>query len=285
MAPEVAAMIAKLEKHLDEQPDDLKGWLMLGRSYVVTEQADAAIRAYQHAHGLDPKDLEGTLGLGEAMSLRAGGEITPVAAQLFEDALHDAPDNPRALLYAGFAAAVRGDSVLARQRWEALKAQNPPPQIIEMIDARIAELGGPPPAAAGARTGAGGGGGTGAALVAGAPAAGGSATVNIRIAPELKSRLHGEAPLFLFAREPGGRGPPLAAKRLTSAAIGTQIELSSADSMIPGRVLTRGTVVSITARVSFSGQPLPAAGDLYGELSYDVGRDGVRDLVIDHVAQ
>jgi cytochrome c-type biogenesis protein CcmH len=122
-------------------------------------------------------------------------------------------------------------------------------------------------------------------LVAGAPAAGGSATVNIRIAPGLKSRLHGEAPLFLFAREPGGRGPPLAAKRLTSAAIGTQIELSSADSMIPGRVLTRGTVVSITARVSFSGQPLPAAGDLYGELSYDVGRDGVRDLVIDHVAQ
>ena len=139
MAPEVAAMIAKLEKHLDEQPDDLKGWLMLGRSYVVTEQADAAIRAYQHAHGLDPKDLEGTLGFGEAMSLRAGGEITPVAAQLFEDALHDAPDNPRALLYAGFAAAVRGDSVLARQRWEALKAQNPPPQIVQMIDARIAK--------------------------------------------------------------------------------------------------------------------------------------------------
>jgi hypothetical protein len=43
--------------------------------------------------------------------------------------------------------------------------------------------------------------------------------------------------------------------------------------------------VSITARVSFSGQPIPAAGDLYGELSYDVGRDAVRDLVIDRVAE
>jgi hypothetical protein len=28
-----------------------------------------------------------------------------------------------------------------------------------------------------------------------------------------------------------------------------------------------------------------AAGDLYGELSYDVGRDGVRNLVIDRVAE
>jgi cytochrome c-type biogenesis protein CcmH len=91
--------------------------------------------------------------------------------------------------------------------------------------------------------------------------------------------------LFVFAREPGSQGPPLAAKRLTSAAIGTQVQLSAADSMLPGRVLKSGQKVSITARVSFSGQPIPRAGDLYGELSYDVGRDGVRNLVIDRVAE
>jgi cytochrome c-type biogenesis protein CcmH len=290
VAPDVAAMIAKLQKHLDDHPDDLKGWLMLGRSYLVVEQPDPAIRAYERAHSLDPKDLEGTLGLGEALSVRAGGEITPVAAQLFEDALHEAPDNPKALLYAGFAAAVRGESMLARQRWEALKKQNPPPQIVQMIDARIAELGTLPgagaPAAEAPAAGAPMAGQGAAPAAAGAgPTEGGAATVTLLIAPELKSRLHGDAPLFVFAREPGGRGPPLAAKRLTSAAIGSRIELSSADSMIPGRVLTRGQQVSITARVSFSGQPLPAAGDLYGELSYDVGKDGVRDLIINQVAQ
>jgi cytochrome c-type biogenesis protein CcmH len=125
-------------------------------------------------------------------------------------------------------------------------------------------------------------------MAAGVPAAGDAAaqaTLNIRIAPALKSRLTGDAPLFVFAREPGGQGPPLAAKRLTSAALGTQVHLSSADSLIPGRMLVAGQKVSITARISFSGQPLPAAGDLYGELTYDVGRDGVRDLVIDRVAQ
>jgi cytochrome c-type biogenesis protein CcmH len=194
-----------------------------------------------------------------------------------------APTNPKALLYGGFAAAVRGDKADARARWEAVKAQHPPAQIEQMLDARIAELGpvaGGPPARMNA-----GPVGVPPAASNGAAETSAEATVNISIAPALKARLTQEAPLFVFAREPGGQGPPLAAKRLTTAAIGTRIRLTSSDSMIPGRVLTNGRSVSITARVSFSGQPLPAAGDLYGELTYDVGKDGARDLVIDQVAQ
>lgn len=267
-SPQVAAMVAKLEQKLREQPDDLKGWLMLGRSYLTIERLDDAVVAYDHAERLGGgKDLEAILGLGESLSLRAGGDITPQVAKLFEQAVVLAPDNPKALLYGGFAAAVRGDSALARSRWLAVKAMNPPPQVAEMIDQRIAELG-PETASAG-------------------PAAiapeGGTATIRLAIAPALKARLRDDAPLFLFAREPGQGGPPLAVKRLTIAAIGTQVQLSAADSMVPGRAITKGQRVSITARVAFGGQPLPTSGDLSGELSYEVGHDGVRDLVIDKV--
>jgi cytochrome c-type biogenesis protein CcmH len=292
-SPEVAAMISKLEKHLDEQPDDLAGWLMLGRSYAALERADDAILAYNHAHRLGgPKNVEASLGLGEALGLKAGGEVTAQAAQLFEEAVIAAPDNPRALFFGGYAAAVRGDRDLARSRWQALKALNPPAQVVQMLDAQIAELDG---AAAGPFAGGGAGGPVGAegAGGAGGPAASGSAaapldpaaqaTVNIKIAPALQSRLKPDVPLFVFAREPGSRGPPLAAKRLTIAAIGTQIQLSQADAMLPSHALASGQTVSITARVSFAGQPTPATGDLYGELSYAVGHDGVRDLVIDQV--
>jgi cytochrome c-type biogenesis protein CcmH len=278
--PDVAAMVAKLEKRLRDQPDDLTGWLMLGRSYLALNRLDEAVVAYDHAHQLDAKSAEAAMGLGESMSLRAGGEITPPAAQLFEEALALAPTNPKALLYGGFAAAVRGDRLAARTRWEALKELQPPPEIVRMIDARIAALGLP---AQTAPTG------TNASPTGTSPSTEGLAatevTVNISIAPALKSRLVSEAPLFVFAREPGSAGPPLAAKRLSSGAIGTQVRLSAADSMVPGRVLVSGSQVSVTARVSFSGQPVPAAGDLYGELSYKVGRDGVRDLVIDRVAE
>jgi cytochrome c-type biogenesis protein CcmH len=290
--PDVAAMVAKLEKRLHDEPADLQGWLMLGRSYVALNRLDEGIVAYDRAHRLDPKSADAAMGLGEAMSLRAGGEITPPAGELFETALALAPGNPKALLYGGFAAAARGDRALARSRWLALKEQHPPERIEQMLDVRIAELGGPdggePAGQAGIVPGAAPPGTS--ASPAGTSASGGGlsaaqVTVTISLAPALKSRLVSEAPLFVFAREPGSRGPPLAAKRLSSSAIGTQVSLSPADSMMPGRVLTGGQRVSITARVSFSGQPVPSAGDLYGEVSYEVGRDGVRDLVIDRVAE
>jgi cytochrome c-type biogenesis protein CcmH len=289
VSPDVLAMVAKLEQHMRDQPNDLKGWLMLGRSYVALERMDDAVVAYDHAHRLDPNNVDAMLGLGEAMSMGVGGgDITPPAAELFERAVTLAPDNPKALLYGGFTAAERGDRALARSRWRALKSLHPPAEIDAMLDQRIAELEAAGSAVAGVAP-------PGMAPPGVAPpggaAPGGSdtnpaqATVNLSIAPALKSRLTGDAQLFVFAREPGSQGPPLAAKRLSSSAIGTQIHLSSSDSMMPGRALSAGQRVSITARVSFSGQPLPAAGDLYGELTYDVGRDGVRDLVIDRVAQ
>jgi cytochrome c-type biogenesis protein CcmH len=298
--PDVGAMVQKLEKHLQDQPDDLRGWLMLGRSYLALDRIDDAVLAYEHAHRLDSQNADAAMGLGEAVSLKAGGQITPAASLLFEQALALAPENPKALLYGGFAAATRGDRALARTRWQALKAMHPPEQIVQLLDARIADLG-PLPAGPGAGDTAAGetaaaGGAVEAAAAGTNPSPAGTSTspgglggavvtVKINLAPALKSRLVSEAPLFVFAREPGSPGPPLAAKRLTSTAIGSQVQLSPADSMLPGRVLKSGQRVSITARVSFSGQAVPSAGDLYGELSYEVGRDGVRDLVIDRVAQ
>jgi cytochrome c-type biogenesis protein CcmH len=289
--PDVLAMVAKLENHLRDDPKDLSGWLMLGRSYLALDRFDDSIVAYTHARQLDADSAEAALGMGEATSMRAGGNITPAAAQLFEQAVTLEPGSPEALLYGGFAAVLRGDYAAARSRWTALKALHPPAQIEQMLDAKIAELGAAgagsaaDAAARGAAPSVGGAAAQSSAGAADAAAPGAEVTVNISIAPALKARLTREAPLFVFARDPGAQGPPLAAKRLTSAAIGTQIHLSAADSMMPGRVLVNGHQVSITARVSFSGQPLPAAGDLYGELTYDVGHDGARDLVIDRVAE
>jgi cytochrome c-type biogenesis protein CcmH len=281
--PQVLAMVADLERKMQAAPDDVKGWLLLGRSYLTLERVDDAVTAFERAHRLDADNVEAMLGLGEALSLRAGGNITPAAAELFERAVSLAPESPQALFYSGFGAATRGDRTLARKRWLALKGMHPPAEVDAMLDQRIAELGtadldGPAAVAASPAAQAG-------EAQPGAAQSAAQATVNLSIAPALQARLTGNTPVFLFAREPGGRGPPLAAKRLTGAAIGTQIRLSSADSMIPGRALTAGQTVSITARVSFSGQPLPAAGDLYGELTYKVGSDGVRNLVIDRIAQ
>jgi cytochrome c-type biogenesis protein CcmH len=151
---------------------------------------------------------------------------------------------------------------------------NPPPQLVQMLDARIAALDGMPAAPpAGA---------TSPALDSSASA---EATVNIRIAPSLAGQAKPDALLFVFASEPGVRGPPLAAKRMRVSDIGAPIKLSAADAMIASRTLHAGQKVNITARISFSGQPTPTAGDLYGELTYDIGKDSARELIIDRVTQ
>ena len=273
--PDVQAMVAKLENKLAANPKDLAGWLMLGRSYLSLERFEDAIAAFDHALQLGGgNDAEAALGMGEAISMRANGQIIPPAAALFETALRISPQNPKALLFGGFAAANRGDKTLARSRWESLKRMNPPPQLVQMLDARIAALDAiPAPAAPGAEQPA----------TAGAPAA--EATVKVRISPLLAARAKPDSLLFIFASEPGVRGPPLAAKRIRVADISEPIKLSAADSMMPSRTLRAGQTVNITARISFGGQATPTAGDLYGELTYDIGHDGARDLIIDRVAK
>lgn len=273
--PDVQAMVGKLESRLATNPDDLAGWLMLGRSYLTLERFDDAIAAYDHAIKLGGgKDAEAALGMGEAISMRANGQIIPPAAQLFETALQLAPQNPKALLFGGFTAANRGDKALARSRWETLKAMNPPPQLVQMLDARIAALDGMPAAPT-----------TDATAAGSNSSAAAEANVTIRIAPALTGRAKPDAILFVFASEPGVRGPPLAAKRLRVSDIGAPMKLSAADAMIASRTLHAGQKVNITARISFSGQPTATAGDLYGELTYDIGKDSARELIIDRVTQ
>lgn len=273
--PEALAMVAKLEQKMKDNPQDQQGWLLLGRSYVTLQRLSDAVVAYQHAYSLR-QDGQSAVSLGEALSMAAGGQITPEAADLFEQGVKMAPTNEKALFYGGYSAALRGDKAAAKERWTALKNLHPPPQIEQMLDRQIASLDEPE----------GGTNASGAGTNSSTPPSEASqVTVKLGIAESMKGRLKEGAALFVFAREPGASGPPLAVKRLTTSAIGTEVTLSSADSMVPGRVLKAGQKVSITARVSFQGTPLPAAGDLFGEALIEVGRSGPLNLLIDRVAE
>src|SRR5579862_6004270 len=64
MSPEVLAMVEKLERHMQEAPDDLTGWLLLGRSYLALQRIDDALVAYDHARRVDASNVEAMLGLG-----------------------------------------------------------------------------------------------------------------------------------------------------------------------------------------------------------------------------
>jgi cytochrome c-type biogenesis protein CcmH len=311
------AMVERLKKRLETNPQDLEGWLMLGRSYVVLDQVPLAIRAYEHADRIaGGKNVEALVGLAEALAVQDQNALEGQAGELLEKALQIDPKSDRALFYGGAAALRRGELPLARQRFATLLELNPPDQIKPLLQEQIAaidkQLGGAPNESAGAGPSAKGapneavaanGAGrqanangepnqpaAGAGMQAKAQASASGATnsgpaaihINVTISPKLSASLPAGAPLFVFVRDPNRPGPPLAVKRLSNRFPQT-VELTSADAMVPGRELTDGQQVQVVARIAKSGTPTAQSGDPFGEVGYHVGHDKVVDIVIDRL--
>ena len=135
------AMVERLKKRLDQNPQDLEGWLMLGRSYVVLDQVPLAIRAYEHADRIaGGKNVEALVGLAEALAVQDQNALVGQAGELLEKALQIDPRSDRALFYGGAAALRRGELPLARQRFATLLELNPPEQIRPLLQEQITAI-------------------------------------------------------------------------------------------------------------------------------------------------
>ena len=119
-APEVGVGVEELVARLREQPDNLDGWLLLGRSYIVLGRHSEAVRAYREAAGLAPGDATVQSRLGESMVMAAEGFVTPPAREVFEVALGVEPRDAAARYYLALAAAQDGDLQAAFDGWRGL---------------------------------------------------------------------------------------------------------------------------------------------------------------------
>ena len=105
-----------------------------------------------------------------------------------------------------------------------------------------------------------------------------------RVAPALAARIDGTGTLFVYAQDPDRPGPPLAVRRFEPGQkLPLDVELTTADAMMPSRSLAGVKSAQVVARYSRSGQPMKASGDLFGELRYDLARKGRSELAIDSV--
>ena len=63
------AMVGRLARRLMDNPDDLKGWLMLWQPYTVLDQTQLAARAYERANQLaGGRNADALIGLAEALA-------------------------------------------------------------------------------------------------------------------------------------------------------------------------------------------------------------------------
>jgi cytochrome c-type biogenesis protein CcmH len=251
--------IAALARHVESQPDDRAGWMELGAAYGGISQFPLAIRAYERANRLNKgQDAEALLGIGESMLLSGDAALGERAPDYVERALQINPRSPKALFYGAVIAYHQDRLQVARERFSALLALNPPDNVRAAVEKEIDDIDTRLHPKLDEAT---------------------AIHLHVTLAAALADKMPPNASLFVFVPSAAG-GPPLAVKR-NAATLPQDVALSAADSMISGRSIQAGQKVSVVARISASGSPLPSKGDLYGQIDYVVGKSGDRPLEID----
>ncbi|MGA9853402.1 MAG: c-type cytochrome biogenesis protein CcmI [Gammaproteobacteria bacterium] len=254
----VEQMVAQLAHRLGTTDQgDLQGWEMLGHAYLIMGRFADAANAYAHARTLSADSNADVLAsYGEAVTLSSPDDFMSKAMPAFEKALQLDPDNPQALWYGGLGALERGDKNLAVARWQALLAQDPPPEYRMIIEKSIVAAGGtiaPATKPDVARTAA-------------------KIRVRVTLDSSLRNMVSPDETLFVFA-EPVGQddGPPLAVRRFQVRDLPLDVTLTDTDSMLAGRKLSDYFSVNVIARISKGGTPMPHAGDLTGKADWHAG--------------
>ena len=123
---QMAALVARLARRMEENPGDPKGWALLARSLAGLERYDEAVTAFARAVALDPGDAGLLANYGEALTFAGSGTVTPRARDSFAASLAVDASEPRARFYLGVADLQAGRSRQALDRWLALEAGSPP---------------------------------------------------------------------------------------------------------------------------------------------------------------
>jgi len=270
--PALAELVPRLEQRLSEQPDDVMGWRLLGRTYIGMERFDLALRPLARALELEPDDAGTHTQLAEARAMLAGGDLGGLALESLERAYALDPRHEQTLWLLGVARQQAGRhadaiALLGTLRDIADAAGNV--QAITTIDEYLgvsrAALGESDAAVPGGDADDGEAGTVPAALVIEISLGGAAATVDPSLA------------VFVYARAVDGPPMPLAVQRLSVADLPMTVTLDESMAMLPNMTLAAFPEVVVGARVSLTGQPVPSSGDWSVESTATVGRNGTAE--------
>jgi len=139
-AAQIEAMVDRLAQRLKAQPDDVQGWMMLARSYIVLARYPEAVDAYKKADALRPNEPAILADMAYAVAMANHRNLQGEPLAILQRALAIDPKFPKALALAGTAAFDRRDFAGALQYWETLAKTNPGDSAYQaQLQASIAE--------------------------------------------------------------------------------------------------------------------------------------------------
>lgn len=244
-------MVAGLAEKLKAEPNNLEGWLMLGRSYKMLQRYPESVEAFAHAYQLAADKPEVMLSYAEMLALANKGWAGK-PDELIKKALTLEPENLTGLWFAAMANAQQGDKKAAigylRKLELLLPADSPEKQQVHDLIANSE------------------GQGANKAPTTATKSAGSEISVDIQVslATELQSDAKPDDTVFIYAQSVSGPKMPLAIIRKQVRELPLSVSLSDADSRMPNMKLSNFKQVRLLARVSKSGGAMPQSGDLIG---------------------
>jgi cytochrome c-type biogenesis protein CcmH len=122
----VEGNVAALAKRLEQNPNDLNGWVMLGTSYRMLERYADASNAYAKATALKPDDADLLADYVFVLGMANGKSLLGQPTELIQRALKLDPENPKVLQLAGSAEFEAKNYKQALVYWEKLMKRTPP---------------------------------------------------------------------------------------------------------------------------------------------------------------
>ena len=133
-------LVNEMTMAVEQNPRDLRSWVMLARALTTLGRLDEAVGAYANAIALAPDAADINAAYGEVLVRQADGQVTDQAAEAFRAALTQVPDDPRARYYMALLHYQRGNLRDALAAWRSLEADSPPTAgWMDAVRNRIAE--------------------------------------------------------------------------------------------------------------------------------------------------
>lgn len=297
ISPEkMTEMATALTRRLQDEPNQVDGWIMLARVQRAREHFDESDEAFKKALALS-KDDNVAIEHAEVLAQKNLGNFAGQPWAIIQRVLTADPQHLNALLLAGSASYSELNYRSALRFWERAREVVEPaspdaPELDRAIAQTREKMGLPPvPARSNAMASVQGQPNTNSANN-GASASNNSAgasnnqastariTGRVSVIKELADKVASTDTVFVFATPVSGSRMPLAIVRTTADKLPFDFVLDDSTSMNPSTKLSSMTEVTVKVRISKSGQAMAQPGDLGVSLTpVKLGSSGLNLMV------
>ena len=225
--------LASLNARLAQQPDDLRGWVLLARTHASMSNYSESAQALKKALALTPGHPDILADLADMTAMAQGRQLAGEPEQYIAAALQSDPRHEKALALAASAAEQAGDADKAQVYW----------QLLSQVQQSNLKNAAPQPA-------------TPENVLT---------TAAINIPEKALNTMNEGSALFVFMKAQNGPGMPLAVVRVpaTSLKPGEQlVRIGPGDFLQEGAINNLPETVYVQARLSIQGMAQTSEGDI-----------------------